>query len=284
MSEAVTVKKTKTAGDVFGKMELLPEQEFECPTHGKYRGQPFKGGFFQNQERIFPPDCPQCEFEKHEREKEYLRIQKEKARIMRFEEMGIRKKYYDTEFSNFNAYTDELKKHFKMAKNFANNPDGKLVMLGENGTGKTHLAVSILKEVGGVMYTALEIFLMLQQSYNGSSQEWKILKELCERDLLIIDEIGRTKGSDWELDRMSHIINSRHVSMKPLILISNRHLRQDCPKGQSGCEKCLENFFDNDVLSRITEDGILLKFTGDDYRRRIGEKYREEKRKEANKQ
>ena len=273
----------KTIGEAFSAFEELPEQEFLCEKHGVYTGCPFRSGFIKNGQTI-PPGCPLCEEERKEIELKIIKKQQETAKIEYYESMGIRKKYYDTNFSDFNAYTDELKRHFKMAKSFANNPNGKLVMLGENGTGKTHLAVSILKGVGGVMYKALEIFMRLQQSYNGISQEWKILKELCEQELLIIDEIGRTKGSDWELDRMSHIINSRHVSMKPLILISNRHLRQNCPKGQSGCEKCLENFFDNDVLSRITEDGILLKFTGDDYRKRIGEKYREEKRKEANNQ
>jgi hypothetical protein len=53
--------------------------------------------------------------------------------------------------------------------------------------------------------------------------------------------------------------------MMPLVLISNLHLMEDCPE-KEGCPKCLENFFDNDVISRITEDAVVMKFTGEDYR------------------
>jgi DNA replication protein DnaC len=273
----------KKAGDVLGKFEYLPEQDIECPIHGTYRGQPMKGYWAKGLENfVTNPECPKCKAERKERE-----VKEESQRQRRdyessLEGMGIGKRYYDTDFTNFSAYTDELKHHARIAENFANNPDGKLVMLGENGTGKTHLAISILKKTGGAMYTAFEIGVMLRQSYNGDSREWKILKDLCNHKLLVIDEIGRSKGSEWDLNWMSHIINTRHVAMRPLILISNRHLRRDCPRGDSGCEKCLENFFDNDVISRITEDGIVLRFTGADYRQRIGEEYRNEKREVVN--
>jgi DNA replication protein DnaC len=96
-----------------------------------------------------------------------------------------------------------------------------------------------------------------------------MLKELCEKPLLVINEIGRTKSSDFELNWLSYVINKRHENMLPLVLISNRHLMENCAEGEKGCQKCLENFFDNDVISRIIEDGLVIKFTGGDYRMKI---------------
>jgi DNA replication protein DnaC len=271
--------KVKKAGDIFKpRFEELSEDFFECPKHGTYHGKPFKFSWGFGDECINPPECPQCTEEKRAEEaEEKLRRNKEQE-LIRIKKMNIGRRYWNTAFDNFSAYTDELKHHLTIAKNFANNPDGKLVMLGENGTGKTHLAISVLKNTGGAIYTAFEIGLMLRQSYNGDSREWEILKELCEAELLVIDEIGRSKGQDWELNWMSHIINKRHENIRPIILISNRHLRENCPGGKDGCDKCLERFVDNDIISRITEDGIVLRFTGDDYRRNIGEEFRNKKR------
>jgi len=65
-------------------------------------------------------------------------------------------------------------------------------------------------------------------------------------------------------------VNKRHENMLPLVLMSNRHMKDDCPVcTEKGCKKCLENFFDDDVISRITEDGEIMKFTGGDYRLKI---------------
>ena len=230
----------------------LDEKTMTCPIHGGYSFNPlvFKGVTLYD-------SCPECLKMRRENDNnaEYGK---------RLKGMNIGVMYADTCFSNFNAYSGELKTHLRTAENFAVSPTGKLVMLGTNGTGKTHLAVSILKRTGGVIYTAFEICVLLRKSYNGDSKEWETLEELCNVRLLVIDEIGRTKGNDWELNWLSHIINKRHENLLPLVLISNRHLGGDCP--ENGCPNCIEKYFENDVISRIVEDGVVMKFNGDDYR------------------
>jgi DNA replication protein DnaC len=93
--------------------------------------------------------------------------------------------------------------------------------------------------------------------------------------MLVIDEIGRTKGGDWELNWLSHVVDQRHKNLMPLILMSNNHLKENCPEG-GGCSKCIEGRFGNDILSRIAEDGNILSFTGNDYRVRIRERNKKE--------
>jgi len=200
-----------------------------------------------------PPPDPEAE-----------RARLEAERVRRLRAMNIGKIYWDEGFDTFNAYTPELERHLGTARNFAANPKGKLVMLGNNGTGKTLLATSVLKETGGVIYTACEIGVRLRKAYNGDGREWELLDELCNAPLLVVDEIGRTKGSKFEADWLSHVINRRHEDGLPVVFVSNCHFKNNCAEG--GCTKCLENFLDNDTTSRAAEDGIVMKFTGGDYR------------------
>jgi DNA replication protein DnaC len=241
-------------------------EKFTCEKHGDYAGEivTLHSGAVSMK---INPQCPQCQSEIDE--KNALQNALEENRKMK--NMNVGKGNLNIDFSTFSAYTPELKRHLEAAQEFARNRNGKkLVMLGGNGTGKTHLAISILRQTGGLIYTTYEIGVNLRASYNKKNGEWKVFNELCETPLLAIDEIGRTKGGDFEINWISHVINKRHENLLPVILISNRHLMDDCPNieldGKRGCQKCLENYFDNDVLSRIVEDGVIMKFTGEDYR------------------
>jgi DNA replication protein DnaC len=263
----------KKAGSLLGREEL-PEQEYDCPKHGKYKGIPVRLGFAGI---VINPQCPKCEeetnaFEIAEKEKRRI-VEQEEDRIKRLKALNIRKKFWDESFETFEPYTPELKHHFQMCFDFANNPEGRmLVMLGNNGNGKNHLAASILKITGGIKYTVYEIELLMKQSFSGETQEWKFIQRLCEVEMLVIDEIGRTKGGDWELNWLSHVINRRYEDILPTILMSNKHRKESCPQGETGCPDCIQNWVGNDILSRIIENGLIMEFTGEDYRERIREK------------
>ncbi|GHU64977.1 ATPase AAA [Spirochaetia bacterium] len=264
------VNQAKKVGDLLDR-EVLPEQEYECPKHGKYKGMPVKLEFLDH---AIDPSCPKCEEEERIRlaadEDKRQEEERQRQREQRLSKLNIGKRFWDTSFETFNAYTDELIHHLEICVDFAHTHNGrKLVMLGNNGTGKNHLAASILKITGGVIHTVYEIELMLHQSYSGETQEWNVLNRLCNTEMLIIDEIGRTKGGDWELNWLSYVINKRHENLLPLVLISNNHLKENCPHGEAGCPRCIQNYVGNDILSRIIEDGLIMEFTGDDYRERI---------------
>jgi DNA replication protein DnaC len=260
----------KNPGAEMNRAEL-PEREFECRKHGKYRGRPLRLPFLDEPHN---PPCPVCGAERAAREaaardreaaadRERLRLK----RVKRLEDLNIGQKFWDESFETFDAYTPELKEHFEACRDFTKNHRGRmLVMLGNNGTGKNHLAASILKTTGGVMYTVYEIELLLRQSYAGETREYQVINRLCEAETLVIDEIGRTKSADWELNWLSHVINKRYGNCRPTVLISNKHLKDDCPRGDAGCPDCLQNWVGNDVLSRIIEIGLVMEFTGEDYR------------------
>jgi len=266
---------------------FLPKQEYTCEKHGTYKGNPVKTYWSEElgtqDDQITHPRCPECIREEQE-EQDRLRNEQriEDAKIAKLRKMNIGKKFFDSDFSNFNAYNDELKKHLRTVQMFADNPDGKLVMIGENGNGKTHLAVSALKINGGRIYKAYEIGAMIRSSYNSDEiKEWEFLEELCTVPLLVIDEVEKIKESEFKNNWMSYIIGKRYDECLPLILIANCHTQEECKQSKKPCPKCLEYNLENDVISRIVEDGIIMRFNCDDYRYRKGSEYRTQKSNES---
>ena len=210
--------------------------------------------------------CAECSKEVAEAEKEMQERQKHDSSLSFYTYANIEPSYYDVSFDNFIADTDDLKRAKACVEKMATEKHGKIIMLGKNGTGKTHLAVCAVKIVGGKILTMYEISTRIRATYTprAKEDELDVVDELARIPLLVIDEIGRTKGSDAETNWLSYIIDKRHVRDLPLILISNKHIRRSCEK--QGCNDCLENYISEDILSRLSEDGIRLQFGGIDYR------------------
>jgi DNA replication protein DnaC len=236
-------------------------ETFVCPKHGEYTGE--MTHYLYPAEDI-PSPCPVC---LREAEEETRR----KTEIKKWRSMNIDEKYDKAGFDTFNAYNEELKRHLATCRSFAENPDGKLVMIGTNGNGKTHLAVCVLKKLGGVIYTAFEIGANLRKSYgyNSDTKEHEVYEELCSVPLLVIDEVEKIKDSESKQNWMSHVIGKRYNRMLPLIIIANCHTQKDCMEQKKPCPRCLEWHLESDVISRITEDGHIMKFGSADYRKKI---------------
>ena len=245
----------------------MPEQEFDCPQHGRYKGNPLKG-----LSGVINPSCPECEKEREsyfrhaEKNAEMLQMEglrQEKERY--YSSLNIGKRFWHESFETFNAYTPALKRFLDICIAFARDNKGRmLVMLGKNGNGKNHLASSILKTTGGLMLSVFEMELLMKECYSGESSEFALYERLCKTPMLAINEIGKHKPGKWEMDFLSYIINKRYENYMPMILISNAHLKADCP--QKGCPECLQNFLGNDVLSRIVDGGEIMLFGEKDYR------------------
>jgi DNA replication protein DnaC len=268
----------KRTGDLLPKFREpvdLPEAEFDCPKHGEYRGISTKFfNFLGKDEFIIMPECPECKREIDLQERKKAELEEMNELINKYKRMNIGKKFWNESFETFDDYTDELRKHLATARGFAEKPEGKLVMLGDHGNGKNHLAASILKKTGGLIYRAYEIGLLLRQAINGATTEYEVLAKLCETPLLVIDEIEKLKDSEAKNHWLSYVVGKRYDDMLPIIFIGNCHTQNDCKEEQRPCPKCIEYHLENDILSRIIEDGTIMKFTGEDYRERIREKRR----------
>ncbi len=104
-----------------------------------------------------------------------------------------------------------------------------LLLIGPIGTGKTHLAVGIVQELirgKGVpcrFCDYRELLKEIQNSYNPSVQttELEILRPIFDAEVLVLDELGAVKPTEWVWDTVSHILNSRYNDKKTTIITTN---------------------------------------------------------------
>jgi DNA replication protein DnaC len=147
-----------------------------------------------------------------------------------------------------------------------------LLFMGSCGVGKTHLAVSLLKHIiidkgdSGLFYDFRDLLREIQGSYNSVSQssELDILKPVLDANLLVLDELGANKPTDWVRDTIAHIINCRYNDKKLTIFTSNY---LDAPS-RAG-EESLTDRIGARLRSRLYEMCKVVKIEGKDFRKEI---------------
>lgn len=149
-----------------------------------------------------------------------------------------------------------------------------LLLMGACGVGKTHLASAILrglieKGVACLFYEFGTLLKEIQESYCPQSQtfESKVLEPVYEAEVLVLDELGASKPTDWVRDMMMQIINTRYNDRKLTIFTTNY-----LDERQREYEETLEDRVGVRLRSRLYEMCRTVKIEGEDYRRRFDEK------------
>jgi DNA replication protein DnaC len=103
-----------------------------------------------------------------------------------------------------------------------------LLFMGPSGVGKTHLAVAALKELvhrghAGLFCDYRELLKEIQGSYNPASEstEMKILEPIREVEVLVLDDLGASKPSDWVRDIVGIVLNARYNDNRTTIITTN---------------------------------------------------------------
>lgn len=244
------------------------EEAAHCDLHGDYV---FKKAYMNgNYMEALTKKCPQCHSIREAEREKRDQIKRQKELVEHYTREGIEPIFIDCTFDGFLTDTEELRKNKEAVKRLVRGEVNTILMVGNNGTGKTHLAIAALKEIGGHIYTMYEITNTIRKTYmsEATRNEIDIVNELLSNRLLIIDELGRTKGSEAETRWLSYIIDKRYARNMPLIIITNKHTMKDCTR--RGCPDCLENYISEDIMSRLAANGLLLRFSGADYRKKKG--------------
>jgi DNA replication protein DnaC len=144
-----------------------------------------------------------------------------------------------------------------------------LLYLGRCGVGKTHLAVAALKEIikkgiAGMFYDFRDLLKEIQDSYNPNTRtsELKILAPIFDSDVLVLDELGASKPTEWVQETITHIINKRYNDKKVTIFTSNY---MDMSIG-SAYDETLTERVGVRLRSRLHEMCKHILMEGDDYR------------------
>ena len=104
-----------------------------------------------------------------------------------------------------------------------------LLLTGSVGVGKTHLAVGIVqaliteKGVHALFCDYRELLKRIQESYNPqvASTELQILTPIFEAEVLILDELGAQKPTDWVWDTVALILNTRYNDKRTTLITTN---------------------------------------------------------------
>jgi DNA replication protein DnaC len=147
--------------------------------------------------------------------------------------------------------------------------DRGLLLMGPCGVGKTHLAAATIrglveKGVPCLFYEFSSLMKEIQESYKGIAQssEMKVLAPVFEAEVLVLDELGASKPTDWVRDKMMQIINTRYNDKKLTIFTTN--YMDDM---RAGLDETLEDRIGVRVRSRLYEMCKSVMIDGDDYRR-----------------
>ena len=162
-----------------------------------------------------------AEIERQERQ------QAEREKLERYEKSGVPERYFNEALDTYKITNEMQATAAKAATNFLHavkcGEFKSLVLIGSAGTGKTHLACAIIREVGGKYRTAPDIVEEMRRakSFTANDTEADIIKYYGHVSLLVIDEIGRGIAATDEKYMLYQILNARYNTRKPTVLISN---------------------------------------------------------------
>jgi DNA replication protein DnaC len=190
----------------------------------------------------------------------------------RLADANIPKRYLHCTLANFAAYNESLEqavvKARRVAESFPVSAKG-LLLEGQPGVGKTHLAVAVLKQViqtsgaRGLFYDTRDLLRVIRSTYDPSirTTELEILRPVMTAELLVLDDLGAEKTSEWVEETMNLIVNTRYNERRLTIFTSNY---QDIPDDTE--PNSLLFRIGHRMRSRLHEMCEFVQMDGADYR------------------
>jgi DNA replication protein DnaC len=208
-------------------------------------------------------------------------------------------RYADCSFENFHYERSDsaMARTVGVARTFADiYPASKegvgLLFTGPIGTGKTHLATAVLRKlvlekgVRGLFYDYQELLKQITNSYSATAKttESEVLRPVFQAEILLLDELGGYRTTEWASDTVANILNTRYNSRRVTIITTNfgvdamgeavRETRSDIAGAAFGSaarairQDTLADRIGERMQSRLKQMCVTVKMTGPDYRDR----------------
>lgn len=213
------------------------------------------------------PTC-ECVVEREEakiREAQNFAKKREIEKLFSISNLGER--FSKSTFESFldrNGSETAYKVAVKYVKAFKEWNGESLLLWGEPGNGKTHLAAAIVNELSKKGYIVVfqsvpELLQRIRSTFNSENKEneTQIMRALLECDLLILDDIGAEKTTEWVEEKLFNIIDGRYRKELPTLYTSNLEPKE------------LKNQVGKRSYDRMVETSLTVKNKAASYRREI---------------
>jgi DNA replication protein DnaC len=190
-------------------------------------------------------------------------------------ESHIPRRYQHCTFDNFLLYENErLRNAVARARRFAEQfpaVDQGLFLIGPPGIGKSHLAAAVLRQViltrgaRGLFYDVRDLLKVIRSTYDPvvKATEFDVLRPVMAADLLVLDDLGAEKTSEWVEETLNLIVTTRYNERRPTIFTSNYEEKEDRTDPDSLLARVGFR-----MHSRLYEMCEFLEYDGADYRHR----------------
>lgn len=139
--------------------------------------------------------------------------------------------YKTMTFANYRRHERNEKAVAYARKIVAGTEKQGMFLTGSTGTGKTHLAIAVLQGWmrnghTGAFYTVPELMLQLRRLIDENKAEAEYIDRLTAVEMLVLDDLGAEKDSEWVLERLFMIINNRYIHGRITVITSNLMLEE----------------------------------------------------------
>lgn len=215
------------------------------------------------------PIC-KCEADEDDRRKREMEIRERKSEIEgRYSSLKSSPKYRRCSLANFDVSPDN-REAYQAAQGFVtawpNSRD--LLIYGKPGNGKSHLAAAIGNALASddvivVFATFVDLLEAIKSTYNGGyGSEADILSAICRADLLILDDLGVERPSEYTLDILFRITERRGKHFRRTVCTSNYSPTELATR----YGKAVGVVEAQRVIGRIIEGAMVVKNGGKDRR------------------
>lgn len=143
----------------------------------------------------------------------------------------IPRRYQHCQLTNFEQTVDSLREAHRRARAFVDAfpaVDKGLLLRGRHGVGKTHLAVAMLREIiagkgaRGYFYETRELLKLVRDTFaTAGESEMDVLRPVLDADILVLDDLGAEKTSEWVQETLGLVVNTRYSERRPTIFTTN---------------------------------------------------------------
>ena len=144
-------------------------------------------------------------------------------------ELSDMTRFRDRTFESFDDNIRGTREAFDAAFEYARHPAGWLVLVGDYGCGKTHLAAAIAnyahaeRDMGPILAVVPDLLDYLRTTFSPDSEVSydDRFNAFREADLLILDDLGTENATPWAREKLFQIINHRYNEGYPLVVTTN---------------------------------------------------------------